>query len=107
MTLGVDPYPSSVVKNVCRSYCLLSKALHDEAGEAMQSPWRIKPKMHMVQELAEYMVDELGDPSSFWAYRDEDFVGFVAEIGSARERVAQADTAARRIMTRIRALSGR
>ena len=42
--------------------------------------WRIKPKLHMVQEMLEFQSKELGNPRGFWEYLDEDFVGSIAKL---------------------------
>ena len=57
--------------------------------------------------MGEFVIDDLGDPSSFWAHKDEDFVGLVASVGSSRGGGGgKADTAPRRIVDRIRAMAG-
>ena len=61
--------------------------------------------MHMFQEFGEFQTEELGDPSSFWAYKDEDFVGLIATIGFSRGGAHKADTAPRRIIERLRRLA--
>jgi len=42
--------------------------------------WRLKPKLHMAQEMLEYQGKELGNPRGFWEYLDEDFVGLIAKL---------------------------
>ena len=39
--------------------------------------WRIKPTIHMFMELGHFQTAQLGDPESYWAYKDEDFMGEV------------------------------
>ena len=34
--------------------------------------------------MAEQQSEEIGDPSRFWAYKDEDFVGYVGGMSVAR-----------------------
>ena len=55
-------------------------------------------------ELAEQL-QELDDPTYFWAYKDEDFVGLVASIGESRGGVSNPATTPERIVQRIRILS--
>ena len=43
--------------------------------EGQRHVWRAKPKLHLVQELGEYMTEEVGNPRDFWNYADESFVG--------------------------------
>ena len=42
--------------------------------------WRVKPKLHMMQELLEYQAFSLGNPRGFWEYLDEDFVGIISTL---------------------------
>ena len=42
--------------------------------------WRVKPKLHMMQELLEYQAISLGNPRGFWEYLDEDFVGIISTL---------------------------
>jgi hypothetical protein len=46
--------------------------------------WRIKPKLHLAQELCEVVAFARGSPRSFWTYRDEDFGGKMAIVGRRR-----------------------
>ena len=79
--------------------------LHEEAESLDKKTWRVKPKMHLFQELGEFQTDELGDPMSFWAYRDEDYVGLIASVGFSRGGANNATTAPERIIDRLRILS--
>ena len=40
--------------------------LSDEAEMEGTNTWRIKPKLHMVQEMLEFQSKELGNPRGFW-----------------------------------------
>ncbi len=59
--------------------CIYVK-LTDEANMEGSNTWRIKPKLHMVQEMLEFQSKELGNPRGFWEYLDEDFVGSIAKL---------------------------
>ena len=60
-------------------------ALYVELAARAEPPcWRVKPKLHLMQELCERTVHLRGCPRDFWTYRDEDFGGAVAK--SARRR---------------------
>ena len=106
MTFGVVPFPVAAAKAATQNFCSLYRALHDEARRAGAVTWNIKPKLHMFQELGEYQIDVLGDPSGFWTYKDEDFVGLCATIGASRGGGSTATTTPERVIARIRALSG-
>ena len=73
------PFADDLLAENCRRLCLLMVALE----EAAVSPaWRIKPKMHLVQELCE---QGLGDrPALMWTYRDEHFGGALAKLARRR-----------------------
>jgi hypothetical protein len=45
-------------------------------------PFHLRPKAHACQHLAEEKIEVYGSPSSFWCYRDEDFIGVVKGIAS-------------------------
>ena len=42
--------------------------------------WRMKPKLHLMQELGEYMVYQPGNTRGHWDYADESSVGDVAPL---------------------------
>jgi hypothetical protein len=62
--------------------------------------------MHMWQEMAEYMGTVIGNPRLFWAYKDEDFVGFISELAHSRGGGGMSSTVPRVAITRYRALGG-
>ena len=58
----------------CRKFCLLWKALEDRSTGKL---WRVKPKAHLLLELAEHTNDK---PSDTWCYREEEFGGSLAQL---------------------------
>ena len=69
---------SSALASHCRRFCTLWVAL-----EAVQPDvFRVKPKMHMFQELCE--MSGPTRPAAHWTYRDEDFGGSM--VAMARRR---------------------
>lgn len=56
-----------------------------EAAELLERPdsahWRIKPKLHLFQELCEFGTR---DPRSFWCYQDESFGNVAARLSVRR-----------------------
>ena len=76
--LSQEQYDANALKEHCRRYCLLAVALEQHGPEGR---WRIKPKMHMWQELCEMTAV---NPSSTWLYRDEDFGGTLATYSRRR-----------------------
>eukprot|EP00974_Lingulodinium_polyedra_P126470 11198363-Lingulodinium_polyedra.AAC.1 len=58
----------------------------------------------MFQELGEFQTEELGNPRLFWAYKDESFVGFIAELAKSRGGGSVASTTPLKVVQRYRAL---
>ena len=84
-TLMLEPFDPNALSKACRKVCLMYGALHQEASRAGDFlSWKPKPKMHMMQELAEYQVFSLGCPKHFWTYMDEDYVGRIAKMSASR-----------------------
>ena len=77
--LSVANYRADVMKENCKAFCLLYCALEATASNPMF--WRVKPKLHLFQELCEF---ETGAPSLAWCYRDEDFGGTMAKLSRTR-----------------------
>ena len=71
------------MKKHSRLFALQYVAL--EAFTLAQNPlskaWRIKPKLHLMQELAEHA---FSNPSDVWCYRDEDFGGTISALARSR-----------------------
>ena len=99
------PVQHKIIADTCRRLCLVYASLGDRDKETTQSPWRLKPKFHMMCELCEYQVEMFGSPEEFWAYADESFVGFVAEFSNKRGGAASASTDSENVLNRFRALS--
>ena len=85
--------------------CVLFVVLSEEARRLNKLTWRINPKLHMFQELREFQTETLSDPLTFWAYKDEDFVGLCATIGFSRGGGSTAATIPMRVITRVRGMS--
>ena len=65
-----------------RQFCTLHKALSKEASN--DNLWKLKPKMHMIQEMWEVQSELFGNPREFWTYRDERFMGAVSSMAHSR-----------------------
>eukprot|EP00969_Alexandrium_andersonii_P332349 14686696-Alexandrium_andersonii.AAC.1 len=85
MTLSSAPFCPSQAAKAARNCCLLYSSLHREAV-VHERPllWKVTPKFHLFVELAEYQTTELGNPRLFGAYKDEDFVGWIADFAASR-----------------------
>ena len=102
-TFGKSPYDVDLAKksvhNFCQIYADFNKSARDEKF------WSIKPKFHLMIHLADKQVFESGDPSKFWAYCDEDFVGLIGKIAVARGGRRLANTTPQNVMDKYRALA--
>ena len=106
MIMSLETYDVQAGKEACRNCVTLYNALSKEAADDEASHrWRLTPKVHLFQELAEFQGPAHGNPRNFWTYADEDFVGWIVKIARSRGGGAnQAGTAAARVMQRYRAL---
>lgn len=73
-------FSHDIMAKNCKAFCTLYVALSDQALN--KKCWRVKPKMHMFQELCEMSGDQI--PSLNWCYRDEDFGGGMAAVSRRR-----------------------
>ena len=62
------------------NFARYTKLLEDYAIAEGKNLWRVKPKMHLFQELC----FEDANPSDSWTYRDEDFGGYLAASSRCR-----------------------
>ena len=105
MCLGVRPFPMDCAREAGRKLSLSYQHLHEEATASGMQRWAVKPKHHIFMELIEFQLDELGDPMSYWCYRDEDHVGKIAHLGESRGGRGSAALTAARVIKHIRGLS--
>ena len=83
--LGQHPYPAAAAATACRKFCALFTQLENEAIRGRDlARWRMKPKIHLLQELIEFIAPELGSPDLWWTYRDESWGGCLAKYGERR-----------------------
>ena len=101
MIMGMEPYPVAEAKVACEQMCTAYVALHDAT---IPNRWALKPKIHMFMEMALFQTEELGSPMLYWNYKDEDYVGFLSEIGESRGGPGSATTTPLRVIERVRAL---
>lgn len=100
---GAVAWSAEVCVGHCRRFCLLYKALQDEAGPH-SILWQLKPKLHLLQEMIEFQAIALGCPADFWCYRDESFCGFWAKASHRRGGANRPATTTERFLNRYRAL---
>ena len=105
MLLSMDEYNSEAAANATRRCALLYKALNSEAeGAGDYKCWALKPKLHLFQELGEFMTKVSGNPRDFLTYKDEDFVGWVATMARKRGGPKSAASTANAAIDKYRAL---
>jgi hypothetical protein len=81
------------------------EALEKEATNCQpNTAWRIKPKMHMMQELHEYQSFLVGNPKNHMEYKDESFCGEIASLATRRGGANTHASNALTVMSRYRAL---
>ena len=66
--------------------------------------WRVKPKLHMMQELLEYQAFSLGNPRGFWEYLDEGFVGIISTLALKKGGANTHLACSTNVISRYRAL---
>lgn len=72
----------------CRNTCILWKSLqtHLQTLEPGTNRWKMKPKVHVFQELCEFQTQERGSPMQAWCYKDEDFGGYLQKLQKKRRQ---------------------
>lgn len=83
MDMPLDTWPASEAAEASRRFCLLYSAL-SRKFPADEKRWVVKPKFHLMAELLEYMSASEGHPRLYWAYRDEDYGGWLAQLAGRR-----------------------
>jgi len=100
------PYAAAAASDACRIFCVLYTTLGQEAlGNNKPLLWQAKPKLHLLQEMVEYMSPEHGSPRHFWCYRDESWCGFWARASKRKGGANTVDTTAERFLMRYMAFS--
>jgi hypothetical protein len=85
LCISADVYDKDSASQHCRRFCILYCTLQQEAlAQDKIYMWQPKPKMHLFQEMVEYMSFEWGSPRHFWCYRDESWCGFWARASTSR-----------------------
>ena len=106
-TAATFPFDADRLAMYSRRVCLLWKALSEEQeGQGNLNNWRIKPKMHLFQELCEFKAARFGSPELFWCYMDESWCGFMATAAKRRGGRNPAAAVPERLLNRFRAMRG-
>lgn len=78
---SLQPWDPQGMAEASRRVASLAVALESQSPSPL---WRVKPKMHLMQELCERMPGLRGNPRAWWTYRDEDAGGKLAASGRRR-----------------------
>jgi hypothetical protein len=76
--LSSSSHNHELLASSCKQFCLLYVALE---ATAIGKLWRVKPKLHLFQELCEMSTSR---PVTCWTYRDEDFGGTMSRMSRRR-----------------------
>ena len=102
---GAMEWDYSHACEACQQLCDLYMALADEAVACGRDKcWQLKPKIHLMIEMIQYLSLELGVHSENWFYRDESFVGFWAKASHRRGGANNPATTVERFLQRWRAM---
>ena len=103
--MGSDAYDPQQAGDFARQCCILYTSLREEAEAAGKATlWKVKPKMHMFIEMAEGQSEEAGNPSDFWTYMDEDFMGFIGQMAGSRGGKREVSTTPVNVLKRYKGL---
>ena len=104
--ISVKPYNAEFAVELSRKFSILYCALGKEAASNNKPLlWQPKPKLHLFQEMIEFLAPDHGSPRHFWCYRDESWCGFWARASRRRGGANTVDTTAERFLNRYRALN--
>eukprot|EP00974_Lingulodinium_polyedra_P123081 11185376-Lingulodinium_polyedra.AAC.1 len=85
LLMTLDVWNSEAALLSCKKCTQLYSALSKEQVDIGRDQyWRVKPKAHLFSELGEMQQRVLGNPSTFWNYRDEDWAGYVAKLAHSK-----------------------
>ncbi len=104
--IAARPFHAETLQANSKRMCVLWAALEREARTAgSEANWRMKPKVHLFQELCQYVSVTHGSPELFWCYKDESWCGIMAKSAKRRGGQKHASTVPERLLQRFRALN--
>jgi hypothetical protein len=68
------------LRKLSETFCGIYANLSAKSFAAGSRMWKIQPKLHLFQHLAEYMLAYQGNPRFYWTYQDEDLVGDMINV---------------------------
>ena len=104
--LRTEPWDAALAAGACCRFCLLYASLEAEARAAGNFvSWRLKPKVHLFQELVEYVAPRVGCPLLYHTYLDESIGGWLAACGARRGGAKNGPQVALNVVSRFRAFA--
>jgi len=94
-------FDHEILRDHSRKVCIQFSALETTlGGGGALLKWRLKPKVHLMQELCE---ESRHNPSTNWTYRDEDFGGSMAGFARVRGGKATAKVVGHNVLLKFQA----
>jgi hypothetical protein len=106
-SLHTDPFNAAMCTDAMLLYLSSLSALNKlwrlgrDPADVGGLPWHIRPKCHILQHLVLDHIRHYGNPTKFWCYRDEDFVGAVKRMCAKTKHPATLEA---RILLKLRIL---
>jgi hypothetical protein len=104
--MSADPYDAAAAAAACKAVVSLYVSLEDFAVAAGDyTSWRVKPKLHMFEELIQFISFDVGSARRFWTYQDESWGGWLSNCAARRGGPKFAATVALGLLQRYRAVA--
>ena len=103
--VAAEVFDAAACRSTCMRFCVLYCSLGARAAASGEDwKWRPKPKLHMLQELCEFLATHLdASPREFWNYTDESWCGWLASTGGRRGGAKSASGISLNLIQRFRA----
>ena len=104
--MSTEPYDAAAAAAACKAVVALYVSLEDFAVAAGDyTSWRVKPKLHLFEELIQFMSFDVGSARRFWTYQDESWGGWLSNCAARRGGPKFAATVALGLLQRYRAVA--
>ena len=97
--MGTEVFDPDRAATSAKSFLILYS---DVGKNTADNLWLLKPKFHMFQEMAEFQSRSGGDPSRFWCYSDESFIGVLSKMAFSAGGKRVASTTPRNLIDQYR-----
>ena len=103
--ISCEPYDSNAASAACHRLRKLFAALETlSLAKGDDLSWKVKPKLHMFEELICYIGPEFGSPRLFWTYTDEHWGAWLARTATRRGGPKFAASCALNLLQKYRAI---